>query len=483
MNRFLFILAHLFLILCFFQCRKKDDQSPAPNPPPPPPAVKNVPKLITTDVVDMTTYSLVVGGKLVDSGGSAVTEMGIVVDTISKPTIEKNLNKFKVQITTDSFSRKIVSFNPNTTYYFRAYAINKEGAGYGNEVKVTTPRDNPLGVSEVFLSSQREVDSFGAKNYSFVSRLIIQGDVYNLKPLNSIQLFGSLEIRNTQLTDLDGLQNVEAIGVLSGELRIHHNKKLVSLKGLEKIQVIHGNFYVYNDSSLVDLNGLNNLVLIDALGDVSIFECPNLQSLNGLERLRFIDNWFTIQSNDKLVDVGGLKSLEWVYGWITFKNNASLPDLNGLASLRLAAGLQIFNNPSLENIMGLGNLDTLDRTAMPAIIDIRGNNKLKSLKGLEKIRNVEYINIDGNSALTDLQGFSSSLRVSANIGVYNNGALLSLKGLEGIKNAAKIYVTDNRSLADFCALKPFFQINSSIPFTVSGNAVNPNAATILQACP
>ena len=96
------------------------------------------PKVVTTDVVEITGNSAVCGGGVSDGGGATIVERGFCWNTERIPTVLD----FYVKDTESglgSFTSNIPNLVPNTQYYIRAYAVNANGvAGYGEEVSFTT---------------------------------------------------------------------------------------------------------------------------------------------------------------------------------------------------------------------------------------------------------------------------------------------------------------------------------------------------------
>ena len=95
-----------------------------------------IPTLTTVDVTNATVNSFTTGGNITSDGRAMITASGVCYGTISGPTIQSS-------VTTDgssggSFVSKITGLTPNTIYYIRAYATNKAGTAYGNEVTATT---------------------------------------------------------------------------------------------------------------------------------------------------------------------------------------------------------------------------------------------------------------------------------------------------------------------------------------------------------
>ncbi|MEZ5106154.1 MAG: FISUMP domain-containing protein [Draconibacterium sp.] len=94
------------------------------------------PTLTTTSVTDITLNSATTGGNVTSDGGTEVTSRGVCWSTISNPTITDS--KTRNSSGTGSFVSAITGLTPGKKYYVRAYATNKAGTAYGNQVTFTT---------------------------------------------------------------------------------------------------------------------------------------------------------------------------------------------------------------------------------------------------------------------------------------------------------------------------------------------------------
>lgn len=94
------------------------------------------PNVTTIDVSKITDTSAICGGLIVDDGGGSISAKGICWGTTTSPTID--VNKTTEGTDTNSFTSTIPNLQPNTTYYFRAYASNSKGTAYGTEKSFTT---------------------------------------------------------------------------------------------------------------------------------------------------------------------------------------------------------------------------------------------------------------------------------------------------------------------------------------------------------
>jgi uncharacterized protein (TIGR02145 family) len=99
-----------------------------------------VPPTVTTAVISSKSYtSAVAGGNVTNTGGADVTARGVCWSTTSGPVATGPHS-------TDgsgpgAFSSNLINLNPNTLYYYRAYATNSAGTSYGVELQFTT---NPV---------------------------------------------------------------------------------------------------------------------------------------------------------------------------------------------------------------------------------------------------------------------------------------------------------------------------------------------------
>lgn len=100
--------------------------------------VNSVPTVTTGAASAVTTNSATLAGTIPADGCSAVTAYGVEYSTTAgfpngsgTPVLSTNLSGI-------NFSSNVSGLNPNTVYYYHAYATNAAGTGYGNEQNFTT---------------------------------------------------------------------------------------------------------------------------------------------------------------------------------------------------------------------------------------------------------------------------------------------------------------------------------------------------------
>lgn len=96
-----------------------------------------VPALTTSSLSSITQTTASGGGEITSDGGAAITARGVVWSTSANPTVALS-TKTSDGTGKGIFTSNITGLAANTKYYVRAYATNRVGTSYGNEVSFTT---------------------------------------------------------------------------------------------------------------------------------------------------------------------------------------------------------------------------------------------------------------------------------------------------------------------------------------------------------
>jgi hypothetical protein len=125
-----FILLSLFVSIVWYGCRDKKED--------PKPIVYNFPTLSETKAASaIEGNSAMSGGTVSADGGISVLSRGLCWNTTGNPTIADKISANASGL--GSFDAKLRFLYPNTTYFVKAYAVNKAGVGYGPETSFKTP--------------------------------------------------------------------------------------------------------------------------------------------------------------------------------------------------------------------------------------------------------------------------------------------------------------------------------------------------------
>jgi hypothetical protein len=95
-----------------------------------------MPKVTTTPITNLINNGIVIGGNITFDGGTSITKRGMCWGTNLNPTIENNISNDGNG--TGVFTSNINNLQPNTVYFIRAYATNKLGTAYGEEISFKT---------------------------------------------------------------------------------------------------------------------------------------------------------------------------------------------------------------------------------------------------------------------------------------------------------------------------------------------------------
>ncbi len=319
---------------------------------------------------------------------------------------------------------------------------------------------------DVKLTSQAEINTFGANNFTSISgNLIIQdisGDITDLTPLSSItSVGGSFDVaEHSLLTNLNGLNNITNVG---GNFTVISNSLITSLDELSNIASVGGYIEVINNNLLTNIDGLSKITHVSKY--LMINDNSSLTNLKGLKSITSIDWDLVLQSNPKLTNVDGLRNLTSLGGHLFIVSNSSLTNLNGLSGITSVKNdIIIQGNSALTNVDGLVNITTFNSS-----IAIGDNEVLNNINGLKNIKSVINIEIGLNPLLVNLDALTNLKSASALI-ISNNSSLTNLDGLIGLTsfvNGIGIILYQNVSLKSILGLK---NITSALGINIFGNS-------------
>jgi len=362
----------------------------------------------------------------------------------------------------------------------------------------------PLGIT---FTTQEQIDNFQTDNpdcSEIEGDVRIEGDnITNLYGLNNLVAFGGdLKIgwynhSNPNLTNLNGLENVTFIG---GDLVIHNNDALTNLTGLDNLTYIQGNLNIgiylgrksADNPSLISLTGLENLDSIG--GDLSILSSA-LLNLSGLNNLFSIGGNFDILDNLSLTSLNGLESLEFISGSLLIGGfscyrdcwplgNPSLKNLQGLNNLNSLGGdLILYCNDSITSLAGLGNLTYLFGSLRIGIIVSAngdyffGNHLLTDISAIENIEanSIEELQIVDNISLSmcEIQNICEYLAgPNGEIWIENNAT--GCNSQVEVEEACEAVSIEEYNLADLTINPNPFSTSTTIEYSLS----HPQTVTI-----
>ncbi|MEN9908079.1 MAG: hypothetical protein RLZZ540_1228 [Bacteroidota bacterium] len=94
--------------------------------------------LKTNEAEDIAARQALVWGILENNGGTSVVERGVCYGKIANPNYEGSRSIASVVKGTGEFKAELTNLEGATVYYARAYAVNKKGVAYGNQISFKT---------------------------------------------------------------------------------------------------------------------------------------------------------------------------------------------------------------------------------------------------------------------------------------------------------------------------------------------------------
>ena len=359
---------------------------------------------------------------------------------------------------------------------------------------------------------QSQIDSFLILNPDckhVIGRLILDGRV---KPGNitNVDAFANLEtvsgdvgFFDPSLNDISGFDNLRkahsvTVTNLGSELSGFNNleeataititgKNLKGFNGFNKIKKVRRWVKLLSDSVsyirgfnaleetrflhiermdlIEEISGFNNLEIVS--GNVLVGLMPLLKSVNGFNKLRTIEGYLRIRDCPSLIVQGTFPNLEIIDEELFLQELHSMQNLSHLSALRKVGGISIFDNNTLENLLGLGSLDVHGFLSID-------NNFISSLEGIEEINftNIDYITIRNNENLSFCHEESNCEYLSEKSNeIYIENNLPNCNSITEVMMNCSLISTQTDSDGD--GFTPEYDCNDNNPMIYPGNTEIP----------
>lgn len=326
---------------------------------------------------------------------------------------------------------------------------------------------------DVCLTSQEQVNAFGANRYTRVRSLLINGTpdspITDLTPLESLrEVDYNLTVKGFQgkVARFDNIRRISTFDIAAQTLNE------VSMAQIREINVLSiGQVLEYDRSEYIDSLAVTNF--------------PNLETVYGSLTLQYnnFDENYTLKGFDALKEVRGNLTL-----------SCPLKDLK--AFHRLTEVNNLYLGHTIESLEGFENLKTIKgqltvyylgkaKTLLPfepetiGTLNVEGAVSLRDMEFCRNIRELDDLRIHGVWNLETLAGLENLTRIENTLGIGYTGIadLDPLAALEYV--GTEISIGQNRNLEDFSGLKKCLQNFKGI-WTVISNKANPTIEDILN---
>ena len=285
---------------------------------------------------------------------------------------------------------------------------------------------------------------------------------------------GKVEIKNTDITNLNGLN---VITTIEGYLKLENNPSLTDLTGLSNLTSIGEYLRIEKDSALTNLDGLNSLETIG--DDFRMRYNPELENIDGLSSLTSIGGRFLFRES-KVSSFSPLDDLTHIGGDFLIKEHHLLTSLAGLDNLENLGGyLSISENNSLMTLADFSQLESVGGSMF-----IAEHPVLTSLSGLESIENVGgHLLIELNEIITSLAGLDGLTSIADSLIILNNNLLDDISSIDDLNldsiNNLVIIGNPGLSVCDYPNICNYLSFGN--PSNISGNALGCNDETEVEA--
>lgn len=202
---------------------------------------------------------------------------------------------------------------------------------------------------------------------------------------------------------------------------------------------------------------------------VNTFGANNYTTVQG--RLIIGDRFASNTSEENIsdiVDLTPLSTITQITGQLLIVENPILESLNGLENLNtIGTGLSIGKNDNLNSLNGLEgltdvNAEGIDPNVGRLGLTIQFNPNLTSLSGLINVQNCADLYIRANSSLSSLSGLEGLTSLNGVLRISENNALISFEGLGNIESVQSLSIAFNTSLTSLTGLEGLQTITNDI---------------------
>lgn len=323
--------------------------------------------------------------------------------------------------------------------------------------------------------------------------------ITNLNGLQNLKKVGSLKIELMQnLMNVDSLSNLTELTGSSNfpGLTIYGNSALSNIEGLIKLTTVANKaISIGQNSKLTSLKGLDNIDP-NSISEVYINSSPKLSACSVPSICKFISNGGTAYISE---NAAGCRSSEEITTYCTGSTDCpignviltSQADVDDFASTypnckTILGDLIIGKETDSSNIINISALSKIETVL--GNIAIKGNVSLVNLTGLNALKQVvgdltivDNINLDNINALLGLESINDHAII-----IKGNAKLRSLKGLDNIDphsiNNLILESSQNLSTCNVSSICQYLSFFESI-YTISGNATGCSSQQeIMKTC-
>ena len=284
-----------------------------------------------------------------------------------------------------------------------------------------------LDISGTFadISSLSTIDS--------LEQLIINGDFDRFIVYDSLQKLEILEIRDSNIINLDGLENLPN---LKG-LYLIDNAKLVNYSSISHLKNLEKLIFSNIENNWLDkVNDIDFLYSLDNLQEltISLIEVGNIEPLYSLSNLKKLKITYLNQNLD-LSNFTNLEKLDIEY--------ADGKYLNGIERLNNIEEIRLFSVTGISDTKMFDKFETLIKLELIWV-------PVAEISDLSELTNLIYLSIDPDEILIDIDGIRGAVNLKYLIISY--AQIDDLSAIKYLKNLKILHLAYGNKLKDTSVL-------------------------------
>ena len=269
----------------------------------------------------------------------------------------------------------------------------------------------------------------------------------NLKTINGI-----LSISNNP--GLESVVGFNSLTEIHNSMYFEDNDQLNIIEGFEALDTFQYNLQIRDNEQLKNIRGFSSLIsanIIDLDRNRMVEEIPNFNNL------KYVYEDLYLHSLDSLVFLTGFEKLDTA-GNININFMDALLSMDGFPSLK-SANIQIRQNDQLKSIEGFdiwefGSIQVTNHILLDSITDFEkadslisisflSNDILSYLPSFENVRHVEYVSVQHNNALTDINSLNNLEEISGRVLITYNDELINFNCFDNVQLIAGEFIFEH----------------------------------------
>lgn len=203
-----------------------------------------IPEVNTITLSNITGNTAIGGGLIINDGGSEIMEYGLVWSTSRNVGLHNYSGIINKDNNQEEFTAEIKDLEPFTNYFIRAYATNKQGTGFGDEL-------------HFFTKSGVDDGQFGQACSDYPTVTDIDGNEYQTVKIGE-QCWMAENLRTTtfydgtEIVQLDSLSAADTVYYPAFVVFDHSSMFLPNINSESEMLEIYGalyNWHAVNDSA------------------------------------------------------------------------------------------------------------------------------------------------------------------------------------------------------------------------------------------